>query len=339
MKAVQVDQYGGPEVLIYREIPTPDPGPEQILIKVDSAAVNYADVLRRGNAIYPFPTPLPFTPGSEVAGTVETLGEGVEGPPARTPVFALVGNDGSTGYAQYALANAAGVIPIPPGLGADEAAALVVAGSAAALILKESAGLQAGESVLIEGAAGGVGSYAVQIAKLMGAGSVIAAAGTPAKRESALALGADHVVDYTERGWPERVRELTGGRGVDVVLEMAGGRTFTESLGCLAPFGRSVVYGMAGGEPLQMDRETVERFFYDPSPNGSLVVFNLGLWFGLRPERAVAALQELIGWVAAGQVKVQIGQVLPLAQAAEAHRLLESRRTSGKLVLKPWQAV
>lgn len=147
------------------------------------------------------------------------------------------------------------------------------------------------ETVLIEGAGGGVGGYAVQIAELRGA-TVIAAASTPNRRDAALALGADHVVDYTARGWTEQVRKITGGRGVDVVLEIAGGDAFGQA--------------------------------------------NLGIWSGLRPAVAVAALRTLIGHVAAGQITIKIGHVLPLAHAAAAHRLIENRESTGKVILKPW---
>ena len=171
----------------------------------------------------------------------------------------------------------------------------------------------------------------------MGAGTVIGAVG-PEKRDAVLALGADHAVDYTQDSWPERVREWTGGQGADVVLEMAGGASFEQSLSCLAPFGRAVVYGSSSGEPLSMSPETIQKLFYDPAPNQSLVAFNLGLWFASKPEAAVGALQNLIGYVASGQVKVPIAHVLPLSQAAEAHRILEGRRSTGKIVLKPWPA-
>ena len=338
MQAIQINRYGPPEVLEYRELPTPTAGPGQILIRVESAAVNYADVMRRSNAPYPFPTPLPFIPGGEVAGIVAALGAGVTGPPVGTPVFALVGADGSSGYAQFALAAAPNVIPIPPTLSPDAACGLVVAGVTAQLLLTEVTKLQPGERVLIPGAAGGVGGYAVQIARALGAGQVIAAASTPAKQEQARALGADAAVDYTQPDWSEQVRALTGGAGVDVVLEMSGGPTLAESLRCLAPFGRAVVYGMASRTPLTLDAATLEAFFYRPALNQSLHAFNLGLWFGLRPAAAVAGLQALVGRAASGELRVPIGQTLPLAQAAEAHRLLETRQTTGKLILKPWQA-
>jgi NADPH:quinone reductase len=336
MKVVQVDEFGKPEVLVYKDAPEPVPGQGQVLIKIESAAVNFADVLRRSNSLYPFPTPLPFVPGSEVAGTIVAHGEGVSEPPIGTPVFALIGNDGA-GYAQYTVAPVQQVIPRPPGLDPDVASALGVAGITPLLMLKQVARLQPGESVLVQGASGGVGSYAIQIAKILGAGKIIGATSSDAKRDTALSLGADYVVDYTQPGWWEQVLELTGGQGVDVILEMSGGKVFAESLKCLAPFGRLIVYGTASREPLAFDPASIVKVFYDPAPNQSLHVFNLGLWFGLRPQLAIEAYQEVIGLVVSGRLKVQIGQTLPLAQAAEAHRRLEGRATTGKIILKPWQ--
>jgi NADPH:quinone reductase len=228
------------------------------------------------------------------------------------------------------------VIPIPPGISMEQAAALPVAGTTALLLLREMAQLQPGETVLIQGAAGGVGSYATQIAKLLGAGSVIGAVSSTAKFQTVLDLGADHVVDYTQSDWADQVHTLTGGRGVDVVLEMNGGTVFAQGLRCLAPFGRLVVYGIASRQPLQFDDASILHFFYNPSLNQSIHVFNLGLWFGLRPQAAAKAMGDLIGYVASGQVKVQIGHSLPLSQAAQAHQMIEQRRTMGKIILKPW---
>ena len=335
MTAVRAHSFGSADVLVVDEIPVPEPAAGQILIRVESAAVNFADIMRRRADVYPFPTTLPYTPGGEVAGTVAALGAGVDGPPVGTSVFALVGADGSTGYAQFALAAATQVIPVPPGLSVDEAASVVIAGSTALLALTAVGRLAAGETVLVEGAGGGVGGYAVQIAKILGA-TVIGAASSPARREAALGLGADHVVDYTDPSWTDAVRELTGGRGVDVVLEIGGGAVFAQAVSVLAPFGRVVVAGRAGGEPLELDAATIDSFFYDPALNQSLHAFNVGVYFGLRPEVAVEALQTLIAHVAAGRVVVKVGHVLPLGRAAEAHRLIESRESTGKVVLRPW---
>lgn len=334
MKAVRAHSFGTPDVLVLEDVTTPQAGPGQLLIKVESASVNFSDVMRRGD-VYPFPTGLPYTPGGEVAGTVEALGDGVEGPPVGTPVFAVVGGDGSSGYAQYAVASAQGVIPIPKGLSADEAAALIIAGSTAVLTLTDVGQLRSGETVLIQGAGGGVGGYAVQIAKILGA-TVIGASSTPAGRETALALGADHAVDYTDPAWTATIADLTGGRGVDVVLEISGGDTLAQSLTVLAPFGRVVVAGRASGRALQLDDAAIQHLFYDPALNQSLRTFNLGIYFGLKPEIAIQAMQTLIGYAASGQAKVQIGRTMALADAAEAHRLVEDRQNTGKIILKPW---
>ena len=337
MKAIQMQSYGPADVLRYVDVSNPKPGPGQVLIKVESAAVNYSDIMRRSNTPYPFPTPLPFIPGGEIAGVVEQLGEGVEQPAVGTRVFALAGDGGETGYAQYTLAHAAQVIPIPPTLSGDQASALIVAGVTAMLLVKEVARLQAGESILIPGAGGGVGSYATQIAKMLGAGTVIGAVSSHEKREAALAAGADSVVDYTQPNWPDYVRELTQSRGVDIALEMNGGPVFAQTLNTLAPFGRAVVYGMASLQPLQLDRETLIKFFYSPAYNQSIHVFNLGLWFGMRLEIAGKALQDLIGLAASGQIKVPAIQTLPLSRAADAHKMIENRQVTGKIILKPWE--
>jgi NADPH:quinone reductase-like Zn-dependent oxidoreductase len=335
MKAVQIDVHGAPEVLQFRDVPEPVAGPGQIVIKVESAAVNWSDTMRRRNDPYPFPTTLPFIPGGEVAGVVESLGDGVEGPAVGTPVFALVGGDGSTGYAQYAVADAATVIPRPLHVSADEAAAILVAGGTAMLMLRDVARLRSGESVLVTGAGGGVGSYAVQIARVLGAGTVVGAAGTSARRDVALSLGADHVVDYGTPGWNDEVRGLSGS-GIDIALDGVGGPTTGEISSTLAPFGRMVVYGYASGTFGSLGAEEQTALFYQPVLNQLVTGFNIGLWFGLRPEQAGAALGELIGHVASGAVKVQLGEILPLAEARQAHRLLEARQVTGKVILKPW---
>ncbi|MER5913929.1 zinc-binding dehydrogenase [Streptomyces sp. NPDC001982] len=328
-------EQGGPEVLRLVDLPDPQPGPGQILIRVEAAAVNFSDVMRRRGDDYPVPTPSPFVPGAEVSGTVVALGENVDGPAVGTSVFAMVGADASGGYAELAVAFAPNVIPIPPGLEPDAAAGIVVAGLAATLILTETVGIEEGHSVFIPAAAGGVGGYAVQIAKLLGAGNVIAGASTEAKRKIALGFGADHAVDYSDPNWVKTVRDLTGGTGVDVALEMSGGDRLAQTLGLLAPFGRLVVFGSVSGVPGRLDENALLPWLYDPAPNQSVVGFNLGPWFELRLPAAVAALHRLIEWVGSGQVRVPVSRAFPLAEAAEAHRLLESGATTGKLVLKP----
>ncbi len=317
MKAIQMTRQGSPEVLRLVELPDPHPARGEVLLKVDAAAVNFSDVMRRRGDVYPVPTPLPFVPGAEVAGTVAALGEGVDGLTVGTPVFGTVGADASGGYAEYALAFAANLIPIPDGLSADAAAGIVVSGLAATVILHDVAQVAKGETVFVPAAAGGVGSYAVQIARLLGA------------------LGADQAVEYREPGWTERVLALTGGRGVDVALEMTGPSHLGQALSILAPFGRLITYGAVTGSVDGLDPAALVPLLYDPAPSQSLIGFNLGIWFQHRPAQAVASLQRLVGWIASDQVRTPTVHPMPLADAAEAHRLMEAGATSGKLVLKP----
>ena len=335
MKAIQMTEQGAPDVLRLVDLPDPVPGPGQVLVRVEAAAVNFSDVMRRRGDVYPVPTPSPFVPGAEVAGTVAAVGEGVDNFEIGTPVFGTVGTDASGGYAELALAYAGSLIPVPAGLEPDAAAGIVVSGLAAAVILGEVARLAPEETVFIPAAAGGVGSYAVQIAKLMGAATIIAGASTPAKRDIALQLGADHAVDYTTPGWTDQVRKLTGARGVDVALEMTSPAHLNETLTILAPFARLVVYGSVSGTVDGLSPAALQPLLYDPAPSQILTGFNLGAWFEHRLPDAAAALERLVGWVSTGQVVPPAVQALPLSAAAEAHRLLESGATAGKLVLKP----
>lgn len=326
MKAVRFHRTGGPEQLVYEDVPAPRPGPGEVLLRVEAVGVNYADVMRRRGDNYPQPSPLPFTLGYEIVGVVEAQGEGVGSPGVGARVFAAAGGGG---YAQYAVAPAAELVPVPPGLSPEQMTAMFVQGITALRSLKDAARLQPGETILVEGAAGGVGSLIVQLAKIMGAGKVIAAASTPEKRDLALSLGADAAVDYTAPGWAEEVRALTDGRGVDIVMEMVGGNVLSAALKSLADFGRMVVFGGAGSHLSQLD--TGDLVFSNRSIQG----FTITQYFE-RPEILGETLGELIGLVLGNRLRLQIGQVLPLSQAAEAHRLLESRKTSGKVVLKPW---
>lgn len=335
MKAIQMAEHGGPEVLQYVDLPDAEAGPGEILIRVASAGVNFSDVMRRRGDDYPDPTPLPFVPGAEVSGTVAALGEGVDGPEVGTPVFGVVGQDASGGYAELARAFAPNVIPIPPGLDADAAATIVITGLSATMILADTARLAEGESVFVPAAAGSLGTYAVQIAKLLGAGTVVAGASTPEKREIALSHGADHAIDYRQNGWVDAVRDVTGGRGVDVAIDIIGGARLGESLDILAPFGRLVAVGAVGAESAQINEAQMRRFVADPAAIQSLIGFNMGIWFAERPQAAVASLQRVVGWVAAGDITTPQTDALPLAEAAEAHRRLETGATKGKLVLKP----
>jgi NADPH2:quinone reductase len=267
----------------------------------------------------------PFTPGSEVAGTIVEVGEEVENASEGDRVVTLL-NTG--GYAEYAVAPAASLIPIPETLGSVEAAAVPLQGLTAYHVIKTSGALKEGESVLVHAAAGGVGTLAVQMARLLGAGRVIATAGSPEKLDLARSLGADILIDYTAADWPEKVMEATDGEGADVILEMVGGDFPEKNLGCLATFGRMVVYGAASG-----DRG---RLVPGALMNGCQSV--VGFWLvpiTQRPELLVPSLEQVLGWIASGDLKLTIGAEYPLERAAEAHADLEGRKTTGKLILRP----
>jgi len=252
MKAIKVREPGGPEVLRLEDIETPEPGEGQVLIKVEVAGVNYADVgVRRGIRFGPHGAEMPLTPGFEAAGTIAALGEGLEGPPEGTRVAAVLE---SGGYAEYAVADADTVVEVPEGVDFHTAsAALLVQGITAYGVLHDAARLQRGESVLVQAAAGGVGSLAVQFARLAGASTIVGTAGSDEKREIVLSLGADHAVDYGREDWTEQVIEATGGKGVDVVLESVGGEAGARAFECLAPLGRLVMFGAASGRPMPPD--------------------------------------------------------------------------------------
>ncbi|MHA6894398.1 quinone oxidoreductase family protein [Ralstonia pseudosolanacearum] len=326
MKAVRFHNTGGPEVLTYEDVPDPTPNDGEVLIRIEAVGMNFADVMRRRGDAYPDPSPTPFTLGAEVAGTVVAVGNGVTSVVVGTPVLAT---PGAGGYAQYICVLAALVMPLPPGIDSVQAAALVGHGLTAALSLRKAAQLKAGESVLIEAAAGGVGSFAVQLAKLYGAGKVIAAASTPEKRAIAERLGADASVDYTMNGWADNVRQLTGGRGVDVVLEMAGGDVVGQALDTLAPFGRMVFLGQPSGKSTQIDPWQLTV------PNRTVTGFYIGAYLAF-PDLVRSTLNEIMGYIVTGKLKLQVGAVLPLSQAPFAHQLMEGRRTTGKVVLQPW---
>ena len=335
MIAAIAEAPGGPAVLETTSTPKPEPGPGEVRIRVEAAAVNFSDVMRRRASPYPFPTTFPYVPGAEVAGVIDAHGPGVTEPALGTPVFAVVGQGGEGGYAQYALTGASRAFPIPPGIEPEVAAGLVIAGVTAVAMLREVARLQPGETVLVPAAAGGVGSLLVQVARVLEAGRIIALASNEEKRATARALGADVALDPADPHLADQVREAAP-EGIDVLFEMEGGTALDQRLGWLAPFGRAVVYGAAGSEPRRLSGQTLDSWLSTPALNQSVIAFNLGGLFGGRPAWAGAATQALIGWVLDGRVAVPVGHVLPLARAAEAHELLESRRSTGKIVLDPW---
>lgn len=324
MKAIVVEEFGGPEVLKLAEVERPEPGEGEVSIRVRAAGINYADTMRRKNEYLKKQT-LPFIPGSEVAGTVESLGSGVSNVSEGDEVVVL-GNDG--GYAEYAVAPASTVIPVPEGLGFDEAAAIPLQGLTAYHLIKTTGRMTGGESVVVHAAAGGVGYLAVQMAKLMGAGKVIATASNQEKLNLAKDLGADVLIDYTEDDWPETVKEATGGHGADVILEMVGGDFPEKNLTCLAPFGRMVVFGAASGEPssvglfrMMRKQQTVSGFFLP--------------WIMADQDLLTSSMGEILSWLSSGDLELNVGGRYSLDRASDAHADLEGRKTTGKLVLNP----
>jgi NADPH2:quinone reductase len=315
MRAIQMSEYGGPEVLQLVDVPVPEPDDGEVLIRVNRAGLNFADTHRRTNTYLAKDT-LPLVPGSEVAGVREDTGE---------RVVALTGDGG---YAEYATAPAALTFPIPDGVEDETALALVLQGLTAWHLYRTSGRVAPGESVVVHAAAGGVGSLAVQLGRPMGAGRVIATASSESKRALALELGADVAVDRAAEGLTERLVEANHGEPVDVVFEMAGGAVFDASLAALAPFGRLVTYGISSGE-----NNTVRSG--DLMRHSRAVV---GFWFVHclgRPQMIDEALADLFERVARGELRVVTGPSYPLEQAAQAQTDLVERRTTGKVTLDP----
>jgi len=315
MRAIQMSEYGGPEVLELVDLPIPEPADGEVLIRVARAGLNFADTHRRTNT-YIAKDALPIVPGSEVAGVREDTGERV------------VALSGDGGYAEYATAPAALTFPIPDGVADETALALVLQGLTAWHLYRTCGRVAPGESVVVHAAAGGVGSLAVQLGRPMGAGRVIATASTQDKRDLALELGADVAIDGAAEGLKERLIEANLGAPVDVVFEMAGGAIFDASLAALAPFGRLVTYGIASG-----DNNTVRSG--DLMRRSRAVV---GFWLMHcigRPTMIDEALADLFDRVRRGELRVVTGPAYPLAQAAQAQTDLAGRRTTGKVTLDP----
>jgi NADPH2:quinone reductase len=322
LRAVQIQQFGGPEVLELADLPVPEPGDGQALIRVSRAGINFADTHTRENS-YLAEQQLPLVPGAEVAGTVE---RGASGLAEGQRAVALLS---SGGYAEYAVAPADFTFPVPDGVDDATALALVLQGVTAWHLYRTSSQLRPGETVVVHAAAGGVGTLAIQLAKPMGAGRVIATASAEDKRNLALELGADAAVDPNEEDLAGALRAANDGRRVDVVLEMAGGRVFDQSLAALGPFGRLVAYGMASREQRQISNARLLR--------GSLGV--VGFWLAhcfRRPGEMLAApLDDLFQRAAAGELRVIVGETYPLSDVRRAHEDLQARRTTGKLLLDP----
>lgn len=315
MRAIQITEFGGPEVLTLTDLPDPAPKPGMSVIEVVRSGVNYADTHQVENS-YLAPAKLPLVPGGEVAGRT------ADG----RRVLALVAEGG---YAEKALVSDQLSFEIPDKVSEAQALALLVQGVTAWHLLRTSSRMAEGESVVVHAGAGGVGSLAVQLAKRWGAGRVIATASTEAKRELALELGADVALDATADGLTDRLKEANGGKSVDIVLEMTGGPVFDASLAALGRWGRMVAYGMASRTaPTAIE---VGRLM---ARSQSVVGFWLNDCVG-RPGMLAEPLAELFAMTAAGELRPVLGGEYPLAEAARAHEALRARGTTGKLVLDP----
>jgi NADPH:quinone reductase len=314
MRCVQIEEFGGPEVLQVADLPKPEPGEGEVLIEVTRAGINFADTHQRENS-YLARYEVPLVLGGEVAGTT----------PDGKRVVALVG---SGGYAEYAVANEATVFPIPDGVDDGAALALIIQGLTAWHLFKTSTKLAEGESAVVISGAGGVGSLAVQLAKPFGAGRVIATASTEEKRAKTLELGADAAVDPAEEDLKGALIEANEGRPVDVVLEMSGGRVFDQAADALAPFGRIAAYGIAGREQNTLETGRLMR------KSRAVVGFWLMHCLGRR-DMMEEPLADLFGRAASGELVPQMGTTYGLSDVRQAHEDLQGRRTTGKLLLDP----
>lgn len=322
MKAIQVSQTGGPEVLALVDVAEPKPKPNEALVQVKAAGVNFIDVYFREGR---YPAQLPFINGQEAAGVVTEIGSEVKmfKPGDRVAYTGALGS-----YAEYAAVPESRLIKIPDGLDFEQAAAAMLQGMTAHYLLHSTYKLQAGETALIHAAAGGVGRLLVQMAKKIGA-RVIGTAGTKEKAQLALDAGADECIVYSEADFETETRRLTDGKGVNVVYDGVGKATFEKGLNVLVPRGYMVLFGGSSGAVPPFDLITL-------SQKGSLFVTRPTLvHYTATREELERRASDVLGWIAGGELKLRIHKAYPLVEAPQAHRDLEGRRTTGKLLLIP----
>ena len=322
MKAIRVHAPGGVEALRWEDVPQPTPAAGQALVEIEAAGINFIDVYQRTGQ---YRVPLPFTLGQEAAGVVTAVGPGVTDP----EVGSLVAYASVQGaYAEYAAVPADRLVALPDGVSAKQGAAAMLQGMTAHYLATATYPLKAGDTCLVHAAAGGVGSLLVQIAKRRGA-RVIGTVSTEEKATLAREAGADEVIRYTEQDFEAEVKRITGGAGVQVVYDSVGRTTFEKGLSVLVRRGMMVLYGQSSGAVAPFDPQVLNQ-------KGSLFLTRPTLvhYIATRGE-LVARAGEVLGWIRAGTLKLRIGLELPLAQVAEAHRQLEGRKTTGKVVLVP----
>ena len=326
MQAIQIAQTGGPEVLTLRELPTPTPGPGQALIQIEASGVNFIDTyLREGR----YPAQLPFIPGQEAAGVVVALGPDTSNSPVKVGDRVVYSNVLGA-YAQFAVAPASRLIHVPDGITSEQAAAAMLQGMTAHYLSHSTYVIQPGDPVLIHAGAGGVGLLLIQMAKRLGA-RIFTTVSTEGKAALAREAGADETILYTREDFTARVRELTNGQGVPVVYDSVGKTTFDGSLACLRPRGLMALFGGSSGAVPPFDLIKL-------STSGSLFVTRPTLkdYTATRAELEQRA-GDVLRWVADGSLKLRLEHTYRLADAAQAHRDLESRKTTGKVLLVPPQ--
>jgi NADPH:quinone reductase len=322
MKAIRVLAPGGPEALRYEDVAQPSPGPGQVLVRIEAAGVNFVDVYQRTGL---YKVPVPFTLGQEAAGVIAAVGPGVAG----VQVGDRVAYAHALGaYAEHAVVPADRVVTLPAGLSAKQGAAAMLQGMTAHYLACTTYPLKAGDTCLVHAAAGGVGLLLCQIAKARGA-RVIATVSTPEKATLAREAGADDVIRYQEQDFEVEVKRLTQGAGLQVVYDSVGNTTFAKGLNCLARRGLMVLYGQSSGPIAPIDPQVLSQkgslFFTRPT---------LAHYIETRAE-LLARAGTVLGWVKNGKLKLRIEHEFPLAEAAEAHRALEGRKTTGKVLLIP----
>ncbi|UFU00685.1 zinc-binding dehydrogenase [Radiobacillus kanasensis] len=320
MKAVVMERFGGPEVLIYKEIPIPEPTETQVLIKVAHTSVNYADIKNRKGTKSKGSFPLIL--GLDAAGTIVKTGSGVDNLRVGQRVIAF---PSSGSYAEYMVAEQQLVFPIPDELDFQTAAASPIVSFLAYALLKKVARMEKGESILIHAASGGVGTTAIQLAKYMGAGEIIGTVSHLDKAPVALEAGADQIITYKD--FVQKVNEKTNDHGVDIVLDSISGKISEASLECLAPYGRLIHFGNSSGEVGSFHTTDLH------ASCRSVLGFSLGTTRNKKPELIGELAKEVIPLLASKVIDMKVGEVFPLEEAAEAHRKMESRTHTGKIVL------
>ncbi len=322
MKAVLVERFGGPEVLDTSEIPVPTPGAGELLVSVESAGLNYIDTYHRSGA---YPMRLPFTPGVEGAGTVTAIGDGVEAFKLGDGV-GWVSVPGS--YAESHVIPVDRAVLLPDGIDTATAAALLLQGITSHYLATDTFPLSPGDRCVIHAGAGGVGLLLTQIAKKMGA-TVFATVGTEEKAVLAREAGADHVIEYTREDFQTAIEEIIGAKEIDVVYDGVGAATFEKGLDLLRPRGMMVTFGNASGPPPDVSPLTL-------SQKGSLFLTRPTLLHHIStPDELMRRVTQLFAWVRDGSLQVRIGAEFSLDQAADAHRALEGRSTTGKVLIRP----